>query len=182
MRIEHQMKQKILFIFLFIYSWIVRTLMFFLPDIPQISRIRGYLYGLGMRKCGKNLIVQHDAIIRDLYNLEFGDNIVIANHVTIWGSGQIVIGDCTIIGPHSVIVSGNHTFGNGSFRNGKGVAGSVVINSNCWIAANCTVCMGAELPECSVLGANSMLNKQYTVPYSIYGGVPAKFIKRFKND
>ncbi|MDE6223387.1 MAG: acyltransferase [Muribaculaceae bacterium] len=165
--------------FLLLWSWLIRSLLFFFPDVPQISRFRGWLYGLGMKRCGSNLIVQHDAILRNLENLEFGSNIRIANHVTIWGAYPIEIGDCVIIGPHTTIVSGNHTFGNGSFRNGKGTGGKVTIGANSWIAANSTVAAKSVLPECSVLGANSMLNKAFDVPYGIYGGVPAKFIKCF---
>lgn len=164
--------------FLLLYSWFVRTLLFFFPDIPQVSRIRGWLYGLGMKKCGKNLIVQHDAVIRDLQNLEFGSNIRIANHAFIMGSGTVRIGDNVIIGPHVVMVSGNHSLGNGSFRNGPSSSGVIEVRSGSWVAANCTLAKGAVLPDRSVLGANSMLNKGFEEPESIYAGVPAKFIKK----
>ncbi|MDE5629136.1 MAG: acyltransferase [Muribaculaceae bacterium] len=168
--------------FLLLYSWLIRSAMFFFPDIPQISRIRGYLYGLGMKRCGKNLIVQHDAILRNLENMEFGNDIRISNHVTLWGSGSLIIDDYVIIGPHTTIVTGNHSLGNGSFRNGTGVHGTIHLKSGCWVTANCTVCFGAVLPERSVLGANSMMNKAFDEPESIYGGVPAKFIKKIKQD
>ncbi len=163
--------------FLLIYSWFVRSTLFFLPDIPLVSRFRGWLYGLGMRRCGKNLIVQHDAILRDLQNLEFGSNIRIANHAFIMGSGRVEIGDCAIIGPHSLIVAGNHTLGNGSYRNGKCMPGVIRIKAGAWVGGNCTVAAGAVLPEMSVLGANSMLNKPFDTPKGIYAGVPAKLIK-----
>lgn len=156
--------------------------MFFLPDIPQISRVRGYLYGLGMRRCGKNLIVQHDAIIRDLENMEMGSNIRIANHATLWGGGKLIIDDNVIIGPHATIVTGNHALGNGSFRNGKAIHGIIYLKEGSWVAANCTVCCGSVLPERSVLGANSMLSKAFEETDSVYGGVPAKFIKKIQQD
>lgn len=168
--------------FLLLYSWFIRTVMFFFPDIPQISRIRGFLYGLGMKKCGKNLIVQHDAILRNLENMEFGNDIRIANHAILWGGGTLIIEDCVIIGPHSTIVSNNHSLGNGSFRNGKGISGKIHLKQGSWVAANCTVCIGTILPAKSVLGANSMINKPFDIPYSVYGGVPAKYIKTFNQD
>lgn len=174
------MKNRIILL----YAWFVRTALFIFPDVPLVSRFRGFLYGIAMKKCGPNLIVQHDAIIRDLQNLEFGRDIRIANHVAIWGSGKIVIEDCVIIGPHAVIVSGNHTLGNGSFRNGAGHKGVIILKEGSWVAANSTVCAGSVLPERSVLGANSMMNKAFTEQESIYGGVPARFIKNIedKND
>lgn len=164
--------------FLLLYSWVVRSMMFFLPDVPQISRIRGFLYGLGMKRCGKNLIVQHDAILRNLENMEFGDNIRISNHAILWGSGSLIIDNCVIIGPHTTLVTGNHTLSNGSFRDGEGIHGVIHLKSGSWVAANCTVCLGAVLPERSVLGANSMMNKAFKEIESVYGGVPAKFIKK----
>lgn len=58
--------------FLLIYSWFVRTILFFLPDMPLVMRLRGFLYGLGMAKSGKNIQVTHDAILRDLENMSMG--------------------------------------------------------------------------------------------------------------
>lgn len=167
--------------FLLLYSWVIRSIMFFLPDIPPISRIRGFLYGLGMKRCGKNLIVQHDAILRNLENMKFGDNIRISNHAILWGSGSLIIDDSVIIGPHTTLVTGNHTLGNGSFRDGEGVHGVIHLKSGSWVAANCTVSCGAVLPQRSVLGANSMMNKAFEQTESVYAGVPAKFIKKIAN-
>lgn len=164
--------------FLLLYSWFVRSALYFLPDIPLIMRFRGWLYGLGMASCGKNLQVTHDAILRNLDNMKFGDNIFIANHAILWGSGFLIIDDCVIIAPHTTLVTGNHTLSNGSFRDGEGIHGVIHLKSGSWVAANCTVSFGAVLPERSVLGANSMMNKAFKEIESVYGGVPAKFIKK----
>lgn len=91
--------------FLLLYSWFVRSALYFLPDIPLIMRFRGWLYGLGMTSCGKNLQVTHDAILRNLDNMKFGDNIIIANHAILWGSGSLIIDDCVIIAPHTTLVT-----------------------------------------------------------------------------
>ena len=164
--------------FLLLYSWFIRSAMFFFPDIPQVSRIRGYLYGLGMKRCGKNLIVQHDAILRNLENMEFGNDIRIANHAILWGGGRIIIQDSVIIGPHAIIVSGNHTLGNGSYRDGSGITGTVHLQRGSWVGGNSTVTLGAVLPARSVLGANSVLNKAFDEPESVYAGVPARLVKK----
>lgn len=167
--------------FLLLYSWFVRSVLYFLPDIPLIMCFRGWLYGLGMASCGKNLQIAHDAILRNIDNMKFGDNIFIANHVTLWGSGSLLIDDSVIIGPHTTLVTGNHTLGNGSFRDGEGVHGVIHLKSGSWVAANCTVSCGAVLPERSVLGANSMMNKAFEQTESVYAGIPAKFIKKIAN-
>jgi maltose O-acetyltransferase len=130
-----------------------------------------------MKKCGKNLQVQHDSILRNLEILEFGSNVFIGNHAFIMGSGSIILENDVMIAPHSVIIAGNHTLAADGYRNGPARKGTIIIKRGSWIAANCTVAIGAVLPEMSVLGANSMLNKAFDTPSAIYAGVPAKLIK-----
>lgn len=168
--------------FLLVYSWLIRALLYFFPDIPCVMRFRGWLYGLGMKKCGKDFQVTHDAVIKDLQNIKIGDNVFVGNHSIIMGSGMCIICNEVQIAPHCVIISGNHTSQNGSFRYGKGDVGEIYIGFGSWIAANSTIAKGARLPNNSVLAANSFLNKSFMTPDSIYGGVPAKFIKSLKYD
>ena len=163
--------------FLLVYSWFIRTILYFFPDIPLIMRFRGWLYGLGMKKCGKDFQVTHDAIIKDLQHLIIGDNIFIGNHSIIMGSGMCTISNQVQVAPHCVIISGNHTSSCGSYRYGEGVVGEIFIGFGSWIAANSTIAKGAKLPDNSVLAANSFLNKSFEISNSVYGGVPAKFIK-----
>jgi acetyltransferase-like isoleucine patch superfamily enzyme len=48
------------------------------------------------------------------------------------------------------------------------------IGDYCFVGTNVVVLGGSILPDYSVLGAKSLLNKQYTDTYFLYGGVPAK--------
>jgi len=163
---------------LLIYSWLVRTLLFFLPDVPFIMRFRGWLYGLGLAKCGKDFQVTHDAIVKDLQGIYVGNNCFIGNHSVLMGSGKIIIEDQVMLAPHVIIISGNHTSENGSYRYGKGDTGDIYIGRGSWIAGNSSIQKGSVLPANSVLSANSFLNKSFDLENSIYGGVPAKFIKQ----
>ena len=162
---------------LLIYCWFVRILLFPLPDVPIIMRFRGWLYGFGMKKCGRDFQVTHDAIIKDLQGITVGNHCFVGNTVVIMGSGEIIIEDEVMIAPHAIIISGNHTSMNGSYRYGKADAGKIFIGRGSWVAGNATIAKGASLPEDSVLSANSFLNKTFDAPHSIYGGIPAKLIK-----
>lgn len=164
-----------------LYAWLVRSILFLLPDIPVCMRFRGWLYGMFMEKSGCDFQVTHDAIIKDLEHISVGDHCFVGNTTVIMGSGCIEIGDEVLIAPHVVVISGNHTFVNGSFRYGKADAGRISIGTGSWIAANCTVQRGACLPAHSVLSANSFLNKAFNEEYIIYGGVPARSLKRLEN-
>ncbi len=165
--------------FLLIYSWFVRSVFFFLPDIPIFMRVRGWFYGLGMRSSGKNFQVTHSVILNTLENYQIGDNIYIANFCNFIATGLVEIGDNVIFGPSTIVVSGDHVFKNNSFRFSPSKEKPIKINSNCWIAANCTILGGSIIPNGSIVSANSAF-KLRTIDNinSIYGGVPSKFIKK----
>lgn len=113
-----------------------------------------------------------------MQKIKIGENCFVGNNTVIIGVGFCYLDDEVQIGPNCVIVSSNHTSVNGSYRFAKGEdIGPIYINHGSWIAANCTIAKGSKLPENSVLAANSFLNKIFEIPNSIYGGVPAKFIK-----
>lgn len=151
--------------------------MFFMPDIPLIMRFRGWLYGLGMAHCGKDFQVTHDAILKDLQGIIVGNNCFVGNGSVLMGSGKIIIEDQVLFAPHVIIISGNHSSMNRSYRYGTGEVGTILIGHGAWIAGNSTIQKDSALPANSVLSANSFLNKCYKIENSIYGGVPAKLIK-----
>lgn len=169
------MKHKVLLV----YSWFVRTVLFFLPDFPLFMRFRGWLYGLGMKKCGKNFQVTHSSVLNTIDMIVVGDNVYIANFCSLIANGVIEIGDNVLFGPGVVVSSGNH-----KYINGQSVKESdqkdVMIGKNSWLAANCIVVGGAKLPESSILAANSVLTSKLneTISGGLYGGTPAKFIKK----
>ena len=166
--------------FLLIYSWAVRTLLFFWPDIPIIMRLRGFLYGLGMTRCGQDFQVTHDAIIKDFTGISVGSHVFVGNGTVIMGSGTITIEDEVMFAPHCIVISGNHVRQNGSFRYGKGDRGHIHIGRGAWVAGNSTIGRGATLPAGSVLSANSFLNKPFNKEGALFGGVPARFIKELE--
>jgi len=58
----------------------------------------------------------------------------------------------------------------------------ISIGDYCFIGTSTIILGGAELPSFSVLGANSLLNKKLAEEYSLYGGVPAKFISKISQE
>jgi len=93
--------------------------------------------------------------------------------------GWIRIGDDVLIGPRTVIHSGNHVFDRVDvpiWQQGHRYA-PVVIENDVWISAHCVVLAGVTLAKGTVVAAGAVVNKS-TAPYSIVGGVPARPIGR----
>ena len=170
--------------FLLLYSWFIRISLFFLPDIPFIMRFRGFLYGIFMKKKYSNFQVAHNVIINSLEKITIEENVYIAPNCFLIGGDNIEILSNVQIGPGCVLSSTNHKFDHEkkAFSKKRQGKGSIVIDRGVWIGANCTITAGTYISKSSVVGANSMVNKKLDKEQSIYGGVPAKFIKRIENN
>ena len=57
--------------------------------------------------------------------------------------------------------------------------GPVVIKRGAWVTVNCTILPGVTIGENAVVAAGSVVNKD-VAPYTVVGGVPAKFIRTLK--
>jgi acetyltransferase-like isoleucine patch superfamily enzyme len=64
-----------------------------------------------------------------------------------------------------------------NLENSRQEAYPIAIGDYCFIGTNCVLLGGSTLPDHSVLGAKSLLNRDYKEGYFLYGGVPAKAIK-----
>ena len=53
----------------------------------------------------------------------------------------------------------------------------ITIGDYCFVGTDCVLLGGCSLPNYSVLGAKSLLNKAYSEDYYLYAGVPAKPVK-----
>ena len=58
----------------------------------------------------------------------------------------------------------------------------VRIGDYSFVGTNCVLLGGSALPDFSVLGAKSLLNKSFNDSYQLYGGVPAEPIKKLSPD
>jgi acetyltransferase-like isoleucine patch superfamily enzyme len=53
----------------------------------------------------------------------------------------------------------------------------IAIGDYCFVGTNCVLLGGSALPDYSVLGASSVLNKSYSDPHQLYAGNPARPVK-----
>jgi acetyltransferase-like isoleucine patch superfamily enzyme len=58
----------------------------------------------------------------------------------------------------------------------------IEIGEYCFVGTNSVILGGSSLPDHSVLGAKSLLNKKWEAPFWLYGGVPAKPLKELPHE
>ena len=56
------------------------------------------------------------------------------------------------------------------------------VGAYCFVGTDCVLLGGSVLPDCSVLGAKSLLNCALKEQHTLYGGVPARAIKSISKD
>lgn len=151
---------------------------------------------------GKNVKIGRSAILR---KITIGNHSVIESFVRCVGTekGCIFIGSNSYIGISNVLDnSANITIGNFVHIAGPSTAlwthssakmcmnsipldktnenyrptAPIIIEDNVYIGGNCTLYPGIRIKHHSIVAPNSAVTKDIP-PYSMFGGVPAKFIK-----
>ena len=139
------------------------------PDDPTYNK---YLEELFSRKLDDVRILT--PFICDFGNrVTFGKNVFINHSAILSASGGIEFQDGVSIAPGVRIATINHDFNN---RHTIYTYGKVVIKKNAWIGMNVTICPGVTIGENSVIAAGAVVTKD--IPANVVaGGVPAKIIK-----
>lgn len=110
------------------------------------------------------LIIGKETAITKKHHIDCTNTIRIGNYVTIAGYNSQFL-------THSIDVYENRQDSH-----------PIIIGDYCFVSTGVIVLGGSILPSHSVLAAGSVLNKELTEEWSIYGGVPAKFIKVIPKD
>lgn len=110
--------------------------------------------------------------------LIINDHAAITNRHYIDCTATVSIGRfSTFAGIHSVILT--HSIDLSACRQS---AKPVLIGEYCFVGTASVLLTGSELPDYSVLGACTLLNKRYTEPYCLYAGSPARPVKQLSRD
>ena len=164
---------------------------FNLPSRIYNKIIKNYIIKKSLGKCGKNFYVGPNFKITGIENLEVGNDVSLGPDVRIMCTrAKIKIGNHVMTGPQITMITGGHRLDligrymkdiTNNEKNEKDDQ-DIIIEGDNWIGANVTILKGVTIAEGTVIAAGSVVTKS-TLPYSIYGGVPAKLIKkRFSDD
>lgn len=113
----------------------------------------------------------------DKGGIRLGAHVEVNNFAIINGTGGVVIGDDTLIGPGVRIISYQHQIEVGQLiRNQDSVALPIQIGKGVWIGANAIILAGVTIEDGAVVGAGAVVTRDVQ-RNSVVAGVPAKFIK-----
>src|SRR5258706_1555860 len=146
-----------------------------LPDLRPALRLRGLLLRPAFKTCGRNLQIARNVTINFCNRLEIGSHVYIATGCWLHAWGGITIEDDVQLGPYVVLVTGDHTRKNGSFRFGPSRLGSIRLCRGSWLAAHSTVTKNVIVGQGALLAANSVATRDIP-PLALAGGVPAQVI------
>lgn len=129
-----------------------------------------------------NTIIEGTGVIRNLgIGMEIGNNVGIAQNCFIQVRGKVIIGNDVIFGPNVSVFSENHNFLDTEkpIRDQGETRIGVIIENGVWIGSGAIILDGVTVGNNSIIASGSVVNKN-VAPYSIVGGIPAKFIKSRK--
>ncbi|MCR4943598.1 MAG: sugar O-acetyltransferase [Clostridium sp.] len=112
-------------------------------------------------------------------NLKIGKNVFFNSGVKIQDQGGVTIDDGALIGHNVVMATLNHSLIPNCRSNI--IPAPIHIGKNVWIGSNSTICQGVTIGDGAVIAAGAVVVTD--VPENtVYGGVPAKFIKNIEVD
>ena len=128
------------------------------------------------------------SVIEDFCTINNGVGDVIIGDNTLIGMSNVIIGKVTIgsnvIFAQNIVVSAlNHEYSdiNIPIVDQKVTVKPIVIEDDCWIAANSVITAGVTIGKHSVVAGGTVVTK--SVPaYSVVAGNPAKLIKQYDSE
>lgn len=97
------------------------------------------------------------------------------------GNEKLIIGDGVAIAPFCRIFTFSHHYAPDKMTINTYKKGDVIIKDNVLIGTNTIILPGVTIGKDSIIAAGSIVNNDIP-PGTIYGGIPAKFIKMRKDE
>lgn len=145
-------------------------------NIFNSIRVFYMIYILKIMSPSKSARFHNKVYISNANNLWIGKNVEINENVFIQGA---IIGDNVQIAPNVCIMNASHKYESIDIPikyQGDTPISNPIIEDDVWISRNVIILRGVKIGKGSIVGAGAVVTKNIP-PYTVYGGVPAKFIK-----
>lgn len=158
------------------FSWYLTHCFFFLNPLNPVSSLKIFLLRLYGAKIGKGVNIKPGVTVKYPWKLSIGENSWIGENVWIDNVEKITIGKNVCISQGSLLLTGSHDHTLESFDY---LCGEIILEDGVWIGAKSVVGKSVICRTHSILGVNSVAEKNLD-PYVIYKGNPAKAIIKRK--
>lgn len=146
------------------------------------NRLFRYFLRSRFKRCGINVKFNNkDAFSYE--NISIGNDVYIGpGAVFLSSDSEIFIGNKILFGPNVTIITGDHPIDlRGKYiydikKKSLGEDLPVTIEDDVWVGTGAIILKGVTIKRGAVVAAGAIVNKNVS-PYSIVGGIPAKFIK-----
>jgi len=158
-----------------IYKLIVLNIsefILFFEDKNSDTKYRNILLRRIGFNIGKNVIIDKSLSFYDPKTIQIGNNVLIRENC--YFDHHIIIEDFVTISKNVSIIVAGHKPGTMEY-----IMKPVKICKFSWIGANSLILPGVEVGVNSCVAAGSVVTKNVE-PYTLVGGVPAKFIRRIE--
>jgi acetyltransferase-like isoleucine patch superfamily enzyme len=130
-------------------------------------------------------VLGNKSTVESFSTINNGVGDVIIGYNTLIGMSNVIIGPVTIgnnvIFAQNIVASGlNHEYNDVTLPicDQKILVAEIIIEDECWIAANAVITAGVTIGKHSVVAGGSVVTKSIP-PYSVAAGNPAKVIKQY---
>ena len=134
-------------------------------------------------KLGQGTVIEREVTVwlgeHPQASIELGRRVYVGRNCYLGAQEPLRIGDDTLIGAYSYLITANHSFANPALtiRQQGYTTRPVTIGRDVWIGAHVVVLPGVSIGDRAVVGAGAVVTK--SIPAGeIWAGVPAKQIGR----
>lgn len=164
--------------YLVIFAEMVMRFLFAMPRFSLCNAVKAFYLRLCGARVGKRCVFYPGVWIMTGRRLRLGDDVDLALEVLITTDGGVEIGDRSMIGYRTQILSANHVvppvneriFGAGH------VYRKVVIENDVWVGGNCMILPGVTIGQGAVVGGGSVVVRSIP-PFAVAVGNPAKVVR-----
>ncbi len=134
---------------------------------------RNMLLRLFGAKLGRGVQVFPTCRIQFPWNLELGDQVVLAWGVKIYNLGPIKIGNRVVVSQFAHLCAGTHDFQSAGFAL---IKSPITIGDHVWIATEAFIGPNVQVASHVVIGARAVVMRS-TESHAVYAGNPARKIR-----
>lgn len=133
--------------------------------------------------CHETASIENPTRIKGPQNVFMEEDTCIRRSLIMTPYRKLIIKKHSCLSGGNTVLTGNHMRVIGRFYRSikqeekvEGFDKDVIIEEDCWVGENVTLLQGVIIRRGTTVAAGAVVNKP-TVPYSVWGGVPAKLIK-----